>query len=486
MGEDVSAHAGLGKAGEEELFYLHNGLTIDSIRELVVQLHRMDEESFRHHVDGDKNDFATWIHDVFGDDELAETIKRCTDKEEMAVLIEKRVVALEETELERFGVHLPDTDLQTLELYIEKQLRKGKTEEAIKDALLAKGWSHKIISLVLVGKSNPYRAYESIEDIENMEAFRQKLQMLKGLIIGAISKGKSVKEIKEFLARNGWHQDILDFIFYDVFEPHPNIKKLSSYITHQIKVRNKTVEEVKSTLTGLGWKAYIIDSIIYGINDPDNSLHKVLAYLEEFGDEENQEQLKTFLLQMGWKENDVNEALRQKRIDEVKQQLTHTFNLDDGKALKQASKVISETIVSLPKGSKELFHAIARDEGYQKIARSELHDNEGELHKDEEYYYYFSADDLKTVEGLEEKAVNNVYYATAEKPLMIETHNYYLVLPQVIRRRCVVCNKRYSLDKLKKVEMWDETRTHKVVKFVCEKDQKEIETFLDQTRIVQL
>jgi len=59
----------------EQYFYLHNGIPIKNLAELIDQLVDMGQELFNHHVNPENNDFANWIRDVFGEKELARRLK---------------------------------------------------------------------------------------------------------------------------------------------------------------------------------------------------------------------------------------------------------------------------------------------------------------------------------------------------------------------------------------------------------------------------
>ena len=59
----------------EQYFYLHNGIPIKNLAELIDQLVDMDRELFNYHVNPGNNDFANWIRDVFGEKELARRMK---------------------------------------------------------------------------------------------------------------------------------------------------------------------------------------------------------------------------------------------------------------------------------------------------------------------------------------------------------------------------------------------------------------------------
>ncbi len=60
---------------EHHQFFANDGQILKNISELPKALQNMDAQTFAHHVNGDKNDFASWTEHVFGDDKLAGTLR---------------------------------------------------------------------------------------------------------------------------------------------------------------------------------------------------------------------------------------------------------------------------------------------------------------------------------------------------------------------------------------------------------------------------
>ena len=89
----------LGKAPEEKTFVLKDGRKLRTVYELVDELETMNDATFREFVNNTKNDFANWIHGVFGDKPLAEEIRRIKDRMETQRAIMKHLVR----ELKRLG-----------------------------------------------------------------------------------------------------------------------------------------------------------------------------------------------------------------------------------------------------------------------------------------------------------------------------------------------------------------------------------------------
>lgn len=68
------------KAPNEMAFWVNYGPVIDSIRGLRDALAEMPDGTYVHHANIEKNDFANWIENVFGDKDLAKTLRRCDDR----------------------------------------------------------------------------------------------------------------------------------------------------------------------------------------------------------------------------------------------------------------------------------------------------------------------------------------------------------------------------------------------------------------------
>lgn len=137
----------------EKYFVLRTGDRIKNLDELKTYLGFMDEETFRHHVKKNKNDFANWIEHVFGKKELAENLRKCSTKDEMIDVLsgkeiqktEEQVKKIEETEkLEIENINLKKGQGQTLEIFVpkenikadsEKQERAVKQEDFVPDKL---------------------------------------------------------------------------------------------------------------------------------------------------------------------------------------------------------------------------------------------------------------------------------------------------------------------------------------------------------------
>ena len=82
----------LGEAPEEHHFVVADGRKLKNVLELADALETMSEEIFRHHANEFKNDFSSWVKDVFYDHSLAEDISRAKNRLETQIAILRRMV----------------------------------------------------------------------------------------------------------------------------------------------------------------------------------------------------------------------------------------------------------------------------------------------------------------------------------------------------------------------------------------------------------
>src|SRR3989344_7252679 len=71
----------------DKYFVLCNGSIIKNYKELAAMLETVGDDVFYYHVTGEKNDFASWINDVFEEHELAEEIRKSRSRHEMMAMI---------------------------------------------------------------------------------------------------------------------------------------------------------------------------------------------------------------------------------------------------------------------------------------------------------------------------------------------------------------------------------------------------------------
>lgn len=80
---------------EKHTFKLNSGPEIKSMYELAIHLAGMDDDTFAHHVNDEKNDFKNWVFHIIKDEDLAEKISNTKDRKKMAKAVADRVTELE-------------------------------------------------------------------------------------------------------------------------------------------------------------------------------------------------------------------------------------------------------------------------------------------------------------------------------------------------------------------------------------------------------
>ena len=75
----------------EKSFWVHNGPVLRNLTELPLALERMGEETFRHHVNEKKNDFANWIEFVIGERALADEVRRLRARQDIIRAVRGRL-----------------------------------------------------------------------------------------------------------------------------------------------------------------------------------------------------------------------------------------------------------------------------------------------------------------------------------------------------------------------------------------------------------
>ena len=71
----------LSDCSPEQCFWVNNGPVLKNLEELANFLPEMGEDTFRHHVNGEKNDFSNWINNIIGDQKLANNLLSSSTKE---------------------------------------------------------------------------------------------------------------------------------------------------------------------------------------------------------------------------------------------------------------------------------------------------------------------------------------------------------------------------------------------------------------------
>ena len=83
----------LAQCNDEHTFVLKNGQKLSSLFDLADSLESMESDVFAHHVNESRNDFSTWIKDIYQENGLADQVGQKRDKKEMQLDILKALVS---------------------------------------------------------------------------------------------------------------------------------------------------------------------------------------------------------------------------------------------------------------------------------------------------------------------------------------------------------------------------------------------------------
>ena len=75
----------------DKYFVLCDGKTIKDYQELASLLETLNDDVFFYHVNNERNDFANWVNDVFGEEKLANDIRKSKNKTEIIAIIYKHL-----------------------------------------------------------------------------------------------------------------------------------------------------------------------------------------------------------------------------------------------------------------------------------------------------------------------------------------------------------------------------------------------------------
>ena len=90
----VNAKKLLADVPEQKRFWCHDGKLLNNMAELEMALKQMIDETFRYHVNQNKNDFSTWVRDVIGDEELAGDLQDSSTHAQAAKYVSDRILQL--------------------------------------------------------------------------------------------------------------------------------------------------------------------------------------------------------------------------------------------------------------------------------------------------------------------------------------------------------------------------------------------------------
>ena len=78
----------------ETSFWVNNSNVLKNLDELQNALETMTEETYRYHVNKEKNDFSKWVDEVIGDKKLAKDLQSARNRYSALVKVKRRVETL--------------------------------------------------------------------------------------------------------------------------------------------------------------------------------------------------------------------------------------------------------------------------------------------------------------------------------------------------------------------------------------------------------
>ena len=81
-------------AAPEQCFWVNNGPILKNMEELANALPDMADDTFRHHVNNEKNDFSSWVRDIIGDQKLANDLLSSKNRESALNKVRNRLNSL--------------------------------------------------------------------------------------------------------------------------------------------------------------------------------------------------------------------------------------------------------------------------------------------------------------------------------------------------------------------------------------------------------
>jgi len=119
-------------------FWIHNTGHVNNLLDLREAISKIDDDTFRHHVNEEKNDFSNWIGDVLQSSELALKVKNASSRQMlMSVLEDKksniRLNAFRSANQSRKGgislsAVMPSNNPDIKSVVKKKSLKKSKKE----------------------------------------------------------------------------------------------------------------------------------------------------------------------------------------------------------------------------------------------------------------------------------------------------------------------------------------------------------------------
>lgn len=87
----------------DQCFWVNNGPVVRNLHEMSDALAGMNDATFMHHINGEKNDVRNWVRDVLNDEELVIRLAAAKSKEKVLREIQSRIRYLEK-KIEKEGI----------------------------------------------------------------------------------------------------------------------------------------------------------------------------------------------------------------------------------------------------------------------------------------------------------------------------------------------------------------------------------------------
>lgn len=81
-------------AAPEQCFWVNNGPILRNMNGLANALPEISDDTYKHHVNDEKNDFSRWINDVIGDQKLANDLLSSRNKDSALKKVRNRLNSL--------------------------------------------------------------------------------------------------------------------------------------------------------------------------------------------------------------------------------------------------------------------------------------------------------------------------------------------------------------------------------------------------------
>ena len=84
----------LNNVPEDKVFWVNDGKVLRNLKDLSAALDDMSKETFKYHVNKDKNDFKNWVEFVVGDKKLANGIGKLKSRTALLRKVDRRISQL--------------------------------------------------------------------------------------------------------------------------------------------------------------------------------------------------------------------------------------------------------------------------------------------------------------------------------------------------------------------------------------------------------